>query len=145
MKLKNASASPRFDRLIGNAPNSNHSRPILKSNSHVSQPSQSSSDVIDPETSAEPVSDAAGYTPSGLQRKVIKDLTRGSIAARNAVDTDNDASAKTESFSNENENSTELAKSSSRSIAKPIVPSHFSPIRHKSYEDTSEVTSMILT
>ena len=146
MKFKNVPASPRFDRLIGNA-SSDPVRPILKS--HNSQFSQSGAEKFSV-SSIDSEIDSVGYTPSGLQKKTIKDVTRNNFEARSVIAFDEDASSlvKSYSFSNEEgKNSSkaanELTKSSSRPTAKPIVPSHFSPLRHKSYEDTADVRFVV--
>jgi len=118
----------------------------LKSN--VSQSSQSSFEKF-PASSVEPETNTIGYTPSGLQKKEIKDLTRTNTEAHGSIPLDKDtiSSIKSDSFSSNNDNNSnkavnELAKSNSKPTAKPVVPSHFSPVRHKSYDDTDEVSFM---
>lgn len=85
--------------------------------------------------------DEVGYTPSSLQ-KTSKNATRNEMNTRSSyVFSKEIRSSSIEQLDNpiaeQTRSSSEVSKS--RPAARPVVPSHFSPARHRGHEDTTEV------
>ena len=137
LKLKNSSASPRFDRWVANA--AEQSRPSLKAH-HNHLPLSGSEKFPGPISSKE--NSESGYYPTGILRKPeVKDPSRSDVGVRHSLTfEDSTLPPKSNRVLNENNSSNQLSNDTkSRHVPKPIVPSNFSPVRHKNHDDTTEV------
>ncbi|XP_076816134.1 TOG array regulator of axonemal microtubules protein 1-like [Clavelina lepadiformis] len=147
-KLKNTSASPRFDRLAAAAADISvgQVRPLLKQSNIASAisdkfPGPTFNDI----PTANSMS-TGGYLPSGMQRNKDGIRNENSFNKGTLYGTSDPlsqhAQVKNDLLTNGNNNSNkpvEVPKHKTHGNAHPIVPSHFSPSRHqKSSTDSND-------